>query len=471
MRGVLEYSLGPVPRSLATIDGGMVKTQKSKLLDILEEGSTIDNLDSQIWIFDGMAIVQEIAAYPDTFGDLAVEFAKKICNLVHSNPKEIHIVFDRYPENHIKDIERRKRATGGSIRVKVMGPGQKTPAQMKKFLADGKNKMELTEFLYKQIISNHTAIFHCFSEVILYVTQEEKCHKVTYSNGVVSVTQVSELFTDQVEADTRMFLHAAHIDKADCSKIVLYSPDTDVEVLATYFQPQLKARLFISRKQVFVDISKVMNNLGVETCKALPGYHALTGCDTTSAFAGRGKKRGFPLIPDHVNSLQTIGESFQADQDMLTACESFVCALYGHSESCVNELRYTLFCKKNISNQSLPPSKDALYLHLQRVNYQTCIWKRSLVSLTAPPDPRNHGWYTSTGGGIEIEWTKKPSAPAALLNVVACSCGGLCAQKICSCVRNNIPCTDACRCTENCVNIFLHDSDNEVDDSDDEDDI
>ena len=30
--------------------------------------------------------------------------------------------------------------------------------------------------------------------------------------------------------------------------------------------------------------------LGEETCMALPFWHALTGCDTVSHFAGRGKK-------------------------------------------------------------------------------------------------------------------------------------------------------------------------------------
>ena len=39
MRSVLHYELGPVPWSLATPDGGLVKTDKSCLLHLLESGT------------------------------------------------------------------------------------------------------------------------------------------------------------------------------------------------------------------------------------------------------------------------------------------------------------------------------------------------------------------------------------------------------------------------------------------------
>ena len=37
---VLSHSLGPVPWSLATTDGNLAETQKSKLTEALEKGST-----------------------------------------------------------------------------------------------------------------------------------------------------------------------------------------------------------------------------------------------------------------------------------------------------------------------------------------------------------------------------------------------------------------------------------------------
>ena len=39
-----------------------------------------------------------------------------------------------------------------------------------------------------------------------------------------------------------------------------------------------------------VSLSEVSSALGPGVCKALPGMHAFTGCDSTSAFAGKVKK-------------------------------------------------------------------------------------------------------------------------------------------------------------------------------------
>ena len=65
LREVLSYSLGSFPLSLATPNGGLVKTAKSKLLDIVEneaENSVVDisNLQNTALIVDAMATLQVI---------------------------------------------------------------------------------------------------------------------------------------------------------------------------------------------------------------------------------------------------------------------------------------------------------------------------------------------------------------------------------------------------------------------------
>ena len=40
MQDVLSHELGPLPYSLATLDGGLMKTSKSKLLPLLEKDVT-----------------------------------------------------------------------------------------------------------------------------------------------------------------------------------------------------------------------------------------------------------------------------------------------------------------------------------------------------------------------------------------------------------------------------------------------
>ena len=73
MHEVLSHSLGPVPWSLATTDGNLAKTQKSKLAEDLEkEVPPLDkDPESVVWVFDAMAVVQAIVQIPDTFGELS----------------------------------------------------------------------------------------------------------------------------------------------------------------------------------------------------------------------------------------------------------------------------------------------------------------------------------------------------------------------------------------------------------------
>ena len=50
-----------------------------------------------------------------------------------------------------------------------------------------------------------------------------------------------------------------------------------------------------ARRRV-VDITKVAATVGIDVCRALIGVHAYTGCDTVSAFAGKGKAKALKLL-------------------------------------------------------------------------------------------------------------------------------------------------------------------------------
>ena len=65
LKEVLTYSLGRIPLSLATADGGFVKSVKSKLLDTIEKD--VENLFDAlpvdcVRVFDGMVIIQQLAS-------------------------------------------------------------------------------------------------------------------------------------------------------------------------------------------------------------------------------------------------------------------------------------------------------------------------------------------------------------------------------------------------------------------------
>ncbi len=47
---------------------------------------------------------------------------------------------------------------------------------------------------------------------------------------------------------------------------------------------------------------------------------------------------------------------------------------------------------KNVDMSSMPPCKRSLVQHVQRVNYQVGIWKRSYIAEPDIPDPEGHNW-------------------------------------------------------------------------------
>jgi len=94
---VLSYPLGPLPWSLASPDGSPVKTNKAKLLHLLEEG--IDQMQETppgAWIIDGMAVLQSLQGCPSTFADLALYVLQVILTKEHTSGGRVDVVFDCY---------------------------------------------------------------------------------------------------------------------------------------------------------------------------------------------------------------------------------------------------------------------------------------------------------------------------------------------------------------------------------------
>ena len=67
----LPFLLKPVPWSLSTPNGIPTKTEKSKLLHVLQSHiePTLDRPNSAAQYFDGNAILQSLIAFPVTFND------------------------------------------------------------------------------------------------------------------------------------------------------------------------------------------------------------------------------------------------------------------------------------------------------------------------------------------------------------------------------------------------------------------
>jgi len=102
---VLSYILGPIPWSIASLDGGLTKTVKSVLQKIIEEGTPCLNIlpQASACIIDAMAMIQAVASPPATFADLAEMLLDKLISYAGSASR-IDFVGDEYPEVSIKNI-------------------------------------------------------------------------------------------------------------------------------------------------------------------------------------------------------------------------------------------------------------------------------------------------------------------------------------------------------------------------------
>ena len=258
MRDVLSYSLGPLPWSIALADGSLVKNNKAKLLQFLEKDMLpLDTVATgATWIIDGMALLQSMKNVPATLKEIANTVLKA---LMIRNARQIDFVTDRNPDISMKNTERNRITAERSLLAKITGGKQRQPQQWKKFLAHGKNKSTLIEFLLEEWSKDTYAGTIAHRE--LYVAIDDDCYKLTSENGTVIKELQQDLVTWQEEADTRMFLHASHAGQQGYETIVIKPPDTDVGVLAVYYSSQISGSLMLAtgtgNKRRFIDVNGI----------------------------------------------------------------------------------------------------------------------------------------------------------------------------------------------------------------------
>ena len=70
----------------------------------------------------------------------------------------------------------------------------------------------------------------------------------------------------------------------------------------------------------------------------------------------------------------------------------------------------------------MQPTKNALYLHIDRINYECRQWKMALNLHCELSDPTDYGWVNDDNRSLGIHWTECKPAPEALLEFLTCSC-------------------------------------------------
>ena len=161
-------------------------------------------------------------------------------------------------------------------------------------------------------------------------------------------------------------------------------------------------------------------------------------------FAGMGQK-------EQTSTFQSQDEGDMPEK--YRPIERFVCHVYSKRTNIdfIPDLRWELFRKKNLEGEKLPPTRGALLPHIARSNYMAMRDKSYTASMVQLPQLDENGWEVDLKGEYKPVRCLKEPAPTAVLELIKCGCRGSCDSASCSCLKNGLPCTALCKCT-NCSN-------------------
>ena len=207
----------------------------------------------------------------------------------------------------------------------------------------------------------------------------------------------------------------------------------------------------------------------LELVEALPSLHAISGCDSVSAFNGIGTARWFSTLEkqeEYMNAMRLRGESLEATESLSAIVERMVCHLY--EESDINSAGYKKFCRpKTPEPHQFPPTKDELLQHVKQANYQSLVWKHALNINFELHSPIGHGWQDNEGR-LEIVWMECKPAPESMSELITFNCWWALCGDDCQCRILSLECPDLCKCTGNFENVEY--CENEKDDEENSDD-
>ena len=222
----------------------------------------------------------EFADFCSTFLNMLLAICK--------NATRIDLVFDFYKEGSAKDTGRSRRSTMKSIEISMIPEDTPLPINMDTIWASVSNKAKLQMILKKGVIGNAAnvcpeveIVFSCFSAQNMLLP----CQSLTEG----CLMSLSEFYLTIEETDVRLVPHAIHATQTRAKGLVILSGDTDVMVLALYFNTELKTnglselwmRACVGDSTRYITLQLIFE-MNPELCSVLPEIHILTGCDTTS---------------------------------------------------------------------------------------------------------------------------------------------------------------------------------------------
>jgi len=221
-------------------------------------------------------------------------------------------------------------------------------------------------------------------------------------------------------------LAAAASQRCPEARMVLFSPDTDVLVLAVAHYDKLCRNTAILMVSGILEIGPIWRALGRERQQHYM-YSTHSQVQTMMGdfldLAKQSFQQYMKVDREVISALIKLTEEGDVTQDVKDALAKFVCLMYcpkGIHISCIPDLRWHLFCKHLAENTKLPPTAGSLEQHIERVHVQARVWSQANRCVSIYLDPLKHGYYQDDHDNILPTTSKVPPVPQAILELIKC---------------------------------------------------
>lgn len=376
----MTFPITEYPLSIAHSDGSALKTDKSKLLNKLEELQDgpeasphvfdVTLIDGGLLLHSFLCTIGKIKSYES----LARALLAHVCR---SRGNTIHVLFDTYLANSLKTGERKLRGAEDHPFF-ITGPQQAPMQSCQKLLQNGIFKDQLAIFLLDEWQKNHYG--PVLGSKALVVSHGGNCVRITYNEqgSMMNVERPANLQGSHEEADTLLAFHAS----TATGNLVIRASDTDVLIiLLGMIGKHLNENKDTSYDRIIMDCGNGNKRRHIDVTSiafaleakqtglaaAMPGLHAFTGSDCTTAFYKKGKIKSLAILEKdrerkYIDFFRGLTSERQPDQ---RRAEDFICALYSMKDDIrdVNEARLEKICQmtgkidkvRSTSDHDTPP--------------------------------------------------------------------------------------------------------------------
>ena len=230
-------------------------------------------------------MVHSIKEIPGDFKQIS----EKIFNMTS---QKVDVIFstDMYKEDSVRSMERNRR--GSSEKLLLQGENTKKPADWKAFLTNEDNRKQLVQVLLNTLDNDAYENKLRGRKVVLICEGDAHCY--TSEDGITTeITVLYELKSTQEETDTRTILYCLYAQDQGYKIDQARTPDSDIFFILLHYNDRLVGLTVLfdtgsGKHRRLINITEVGGAFTHEYRAALLALHAFCGCDTTSAFKGRG---------------------------------------------------------------------------------------------------------------------------------------------------------------------------------------